>query len=353
MPDLTFVTSWSLLTPWWLIGFGVVGLLFLLWAIRQKRRKRRGFVVLLILAIIFFVIAGVFGTNMVLKRYPTVYALVHNQPVQVDFGETPSDPSQGVTQTAEIAGTESGVGSFPANIWMPPQYYSDKNAKFPVIYLYHGLPGAYSNWIVAFGAGPTLLNAAKAGQPVIAVMPTVNPQPDVDSECVDGTAGNWQTYLNTDVTGWVSKNLGDRILSGPQHAAVGGLSMGGYCAQAMALRNPSQFSAFGNISGTTAPQFDGGLPALFGPVPNLQQTINSYTSTWIIANQPASNKVRSWLAVGSGDEASLKADQAQYAAQARARGMTVVSHPLTGDHNGSVWQEGLEAWFPVVYPLIK
>ncbi len=352
---MTTLTDLPLLTPWWLIGFGLVSLLFLIWALARKRRKRRGFVFLLIVAIVFLVIAGLFGTNMALGRYPTVYALIHNQPADFNFDQESANPSpgQGSLQTANIPGNSSGVGSFPADVWLPPQYFSDKGARFPIIYLYPGEPGSYQDWFGSDNANQTALAAANAGKPVIVIAPTVAPTPTKDSECVNGAAGNWETYLSVDVTGWVAENFGSRIKPGAEHAAVGGLSMGGYCAQMMALKHPSQFSAFGNISGTTQPTFDGGMAALFGPVPNLSQTVNSYTSTWIIANQPPSNSVKSWIAIGNSDAASLKADQALYVAQAQARGMKVTTQSFSGGHSPNVWQEGFQSWLSWVYPFIK
>ena len=63
---------------------------------------------------------------------------------------------------------------------------------------------------------------------------------DADTECVDGIQGKWQTYLAKDVPDWIAGHR--RMQTGAEHTAIAGYSMGGYCAQMTALRNPSVYS---------------------------------------------------------------------------------------------------------------
>ncbi len=351
MFDLTSLQDVSLVNPAWMVVFGLVGICFLVWAIVRKRRSGRGVLWRAILGAIALIVAVVFLVNMMTGYYPRVFNLIKNQPAaNANFGETPDDPSQGTLQVAEIPGTASHVGSYPANVWLPPQYFTDKSAQFPIVYLMHGQPGSYSDWFASPWANQVVLSQSRAKTPFIMVVPTELPTPDSDTECVNGAAGNWETYLSTDVTNWARQNL--RIKPGVQHSAIGGLSMGGYCAQQLALRNPSTFSAFGNFVGSTQPTFDGGMAALFGDPPNLAQTVASYSSRWIVQNQPASRSVANWLQAGADDPVTA-ADQAAYVSTARQLNIPVTASTVPAGHIVSNYRLALQEWLAWVLPRIK
>jgi len=212
------------------------------------------------------------------------------------------------------------------------------------VYVYHGVPGEFTNWFVSGNGSDDAAAAAKAGYPTIVVAPSVNGSLLQDTECVNGVQGNWQDYLSKDVPAYVAKNTNS--LTGPKAQAVAGLSMGGYCAQITALRNPDKFGFVGNFSGSTMPTHSGGMTALFGSIPNLNAVVESYTSDWVIANQPRSRKVATWLSIGSADETGLIADQKSYTAAAKALGMNAVFTLGQGSHTFYVWSQDLNLWLP-------
>ena len=174
--------------------------------------------------------------------------------------------------------------------------------------------------------------------------PSVGPNQLADTECVNGSEGNWQTYLAVDVPNYVNSNA--RALTGPKNQAVAGLSMGGYCAQILSLRNPESFGFFGNFSGTTLPTYDGGLEELFGEQENLQATINSYKSDWVIANQPQSRSSIGRVITGAQDDPDLIADEQQFVAKAQALGMKVQMNQPPGAHTFYFWTTALQEWLP-------
>jgi hypothetical protein len=45
-----------------------------------------------------------------------------------------------------IPNDHTGVGSGPAWVWLPPQYFSEPDRRFPVVYLFHGSPGQPADW---------------------------------------------------------------------------------------------------------------------------------------------------------------------------------------------------------------
>jgi S-formylglutathione hydrolase FrmB len=88
------------------------------------------------------------------------------------------------------------------------------------------------------------------------------------------------------------------------------------------------------------------MTALFGATSDLNAQVDSYTSSWVIANQPRSRTVSTWLSIGSSDEAGLIADQNNFTAAAKALGMNAVFTLGQGSHTFYVWSQDLNVWLP-------
>lgn len=252
--------------------------------------------------------------------------------------------ANGVVVPADIPGPTSGVGQLPAYVYLPPQYFDGTGAKFPVAYLLAGTPGEPIDWFRGGDAADAGAASAKSGHPMIIVSPTVGPTPVSDTECVNGAQGQWEDYLGVDVPNWVNSQA--RSIPGKAGQVIAGLSMGGYCAQMLALRHPDTFAASGNFSGFTVPTYDGGLPALFGNPPNLAATIASYSGNWLITNQPSSRPVANWLAVGEQDDPVIVTEQQSFASLAHSLGVEAVFSQIRGSHTFYTWGEFIQEWLP-------
>lgn len=319
------------------------------WCWRRKRKQRRWYLWPLPLAIVAFLIAVGGGVNWHFGYYATAGDLFdsYNFPTggeQLLTSHSGRYPA-GVVVSARIPSPVSQVGAQNAAIFLPPQYFTaPANYKFPVVYLYPGVPGTELDWFTGGQAWQTGLAAAKAGKPVVFVSVNVAPSYGTDTECVNGLPGNWETYLAQDVPTWIAKS--SRTLTGAGANATAGLSMGGYCAQMLAIRHPDLFGQSGNFSGTTLPTYDGGMEALFGPGPGLQQTVDSYNTNFLIQHEPESRSVDTWLEVGSSDDPLLIADQKQFDANAAALGMNTTFSEVPGAHEFYVWAQCLKDWLP-------
>ncbi len=341
-------------TIWWPIAFGLIALVFVVLAIYVARKPSKHFVWPVIGALLAISLCVWTGMNAHYGWKQKVNDVLYpNSPrtPTIDFGQAPPrDVSLGVHVNVEIPGPKSGIGTQQGDIWLPQQYFTQPSRKFPVVYLFHGTPGTSNDWFDDADAIYSAIGLSIQRHPVILVAPTAAPE-EVDSECVNGTAGNWDTYLSQDVPTWIDANY--RLLGGPAHTATAGLSMGGYCAQMLALRYPDKYSVSGNFSGTTAADFEGGLPALFGPVPNLQATIDSYDSSWLVQNRPKSRTVATWLEVGSNENTKLIADQQAFYALAKKLKMNAVFKTVPGEHTTLVWSDAFEDWLDWAIPKIS
>lgn len=345
---------------WWVVGFGVAALFFLALAIYVRPKK--WLFLFIPLMLVFTSLAVGFAVNMKFRAFSTLGPMLGLDPYETGDGGLIDRPEgqypRGVVVDATIPGRASGLGELPAKVWLPPQWFTEPDRTFPVVYLLHGVPGFAVPGMQPYDGPATLFTSAGAdngaqlaatqrNQPVVLVAPVVSPM-DADTECVDGSQGKWQTYLATDLPNWAAAHR--RLQTGAEHTAISGYSMGGYCAQMTALRNPSKFSILGNLSGSYAPDYpanQGGLPSLFGVADAQVAPIAAqYDSIAIVGSQPASHSVRVWLRIGNQDSSDpgLVASQHKFAEAARAEGMTVVESQVPGGHDFKVWEPGFSAW---------
>ena len=148
-----------------------------------------------------------------------------------------------------------------------------------MIYLLHGVPGFPTPGVDSYDGPATLFTSANADdpaqllatssdQPVVLIAPVISPM-EADTECVDGVQGKWQTYLTGDVPAWTASH--PRLRTGAQSTAISGYSLGGYCAQVAALRQPDRYGVAGNLSGTVAADYPadqvGSTPCLAARTP--------------------------------------------------------------------------------------
>lgn len=346
-----------LLSMWWVVGFGVATLFFLVLAIVV--RPRWWLLLFVPLTLLSIVLGVALSFNIHFHVYKTLGPALGLNPYDSGSADLISHPTgeyhRGVVVSTTIPGKAAGLGDLPAKVWLPPQYFTEKNRTFPVIVLLHGVPGVTVPGISKYSGPDSLFTqvaaddgaqqaAIKKDQPTILIAPVDSPM-DADTECVDGIQGKWQTYLAKDVPDWIAGHR--RMQTGAEHTAIAGYSMGGYCAQMTALRNPSVYSVSGNLSGASAASHDRGPQALWGN-DNLVKRQAEYDSTVIVKTQPASHSVRLWLTIGESDhsEPGLIESQQEFAQVARQQGMTVVQQTMPGDHTFAVWSKAMLQWLP-------
>lgn len=133
-----------------------------------------------------------------------------------------------------------------------PDGYKDAPGPYPVVYLLHGAGGDENEWRVKGGAVETLDGLVKRGlmRPSVVVMPTAGPA----SWWADGAAEKAGSAIINDLLPYVERRY--KVGTQRKDRAIGGLSMGGYGALNLALRNPGRFCGAAVIS-----------PAIYDPLP--------------------------------------------------------------------------------------
>jgi S-formylglutathione hydrolase FrmB len=248
----------------------------------------------------------------------------------------------GLVERVRIPGTVSHFPARSAQVYLPPAWFDSPRPHLPVIELLHGTPGTPEDWTRAGRADMTADRwaAAHDGVAPIIVMPDPNGSFTADTECVNGSKGQAQTYLAIDVPNWVVANLG--AASSRSSWVIAGSSEGGFCALDIALHHPDQYATFLDFSGLDRPTYPGGAQRLLGSAAAVQQ----HTAEWYVANRPSKLPLAGWFEVGAADSSNRRSAE-RVAAVASAHGIethvVVVPH---GAHSWRVWVRAFEDALP-------
>ncbi len=133
-------------------------------------------------------------------------------------------------------------------VYAPPQYDTEPNRRFPVLYLRHGSGDNEENWSDTGRAGVILDNliAQRKAVPMIIVMPNG----DTDGSWAGGSSPQGIELLSqellTDIIPMIDKTF--RVAPGRENRAITGLSMGGGQAFTIGLKHMDQFAWVGEFS---------------------------------------------------------------------------------------------------------
>ena len=122
------------------------------------------------------------------------------------------------------------------SVILPASYNKNSSEKHPVVYMLHGHTGNYTSWIT-YANLPVDLATQNNG---MIILPDGGNSWYVNwSGQTDGKPHRWEDMLVKDSIPDVAKKY--RTINNKKARAIGGLSMGGYGALAVGLKNPNLF----------------------------------------------------------------------------------------------------------------
>ncbi len=254
----------------------------------------------------------------------------------------------GQSAQVTIPATHSHFAARPAWVWVPPAYESGRVTQLPVLMLLGGSPGRTNDWLRAGFADRTAEAFAEHhdGLAPILVMPDANGSVLGDSECVDGSAGNAETYLTVDVPAFMHAHFGTPLTRG---FAVAGFSEGGTCAVLLALRHPGLFTGFADFSGLTSPSLTERVNAAVTARDLFHGSMKEY-----LAHDPLellkAHRLHggAWFEVGANDTAHVPS-QRQLVALADKSGLSVCASEVPGaGHTYGFWGQALVDAMPTL-----
>jgi S-formylglutathione hydrolase FrmB len=198
------------------------------------------------------------------------------------------------------------------SILLPPGY-ADSDARYPVVYLFHG-GGQDHTAFMARAMFPALARKQEA----IFVMPAADR--NYSGMSAQGQA-RYNNYIASELVDYVDANY--RTIASPQSRAIAGISMGGRIATMTALQHPQRFGVVGAFSAA------------------LQMDTNDAVT------EAAGS--RSYFYVSCGTRDSLLPASQQFVKRLAEQKLAHEYHEIPGgEHAWNVWEEELRVFFELL-----
>jgi S-formylglutathione hydrolase FrmB len=264
-------------------------------------------------------------------------------------------PASGAAAPATLHGVlgpldiPPGTSGFPHRqgvLYLPPAFFDSPRAQLPVIVMLGGTPGGPEDWTRGGFAARTADAYATEHQGVAPILAFVDHNGTFtnDTECVDGPAGNAETFLSVDVPGFLSDML--HVPPDPRRWAVAGFSEGGTCAFELAVRHPAVYGTFVDLAGDRAPNLGSDADTL--------EKLYGGDRAAMAAHDPDNllrphrfHGLNGWFVAGH-DDAHHAGVARALAAAARSAGITVAEQSIPGAHNWPFAAAAFRAVLPAV-----
>jgi putative tributyrin esterase len=222
-----------------------------------------------------------------------------------------------------------------------PNDYEQSNKYYPVIYMLHGRSGTETDWIYQgsiIDAANTLLEKQTLKDCII-VTPSDGGY-DRGTFYVDwyDGSGNFEQYMLYDLIPYIDSNY--RTLTSREHRVIGGLSMGGFGAFMLSMKNPHVFSAAASLSGVlgSMSHFEAYESSrMVGPA---QGSYAKAYDVWELAKKlSVSNEVKPSLYFNCGTEDFLYELNLEYKQHLELVGYPFEYEEFVGEHDWTYWEK--------------
>jgi S-formylglutathione hydrolase FrmB len=189
-------------------------------------------------------------------------AIVWGEPVWLQAQAPAGPPAAGTAPAAPIAlkgtlervkvhgksleGNLMGETASPdVSIYLPPSYSTDRNRRYPVVYMLHGYTGTDLGYFGTTGRQAHVIAervfGSGAAKEMILVMPNCMNAYGGCMYSSSVTAGDWEGYVADDLVAYMDKNY--RTIPTREGRGLAGHSMGGYGTIRIGMKRPDVFSA--------------------------------------------------------------------------------------------------------------
>lgn len=138
------------------------------------------------------------------------------------------------------------------SIYLPPSYKTEKNRRYPVVYMLHGFTdddakwfGVVKHWINL----PEVINKALNDgntRDMIVVMPNGFTRFKGSMYSSSVTVGDWETFITKELVAYIDSHY--RTLAQPASRGLAGHSMGGYGTLRLGMKSTDVFSSIYALS---------------------------------------------------------------------------------------------------------
>jgi enterochelin esterase-like enzyme len=352
---LDVISGEFMISIWSVAGVLLIGTVLVVWRVRRHRFLLSSIASLV--TIIALVTATAASFNAYYAYLPTVGDAAHaatgdRQWVRADRLAHLSTSTERravraglIVRASQPADPADGFAASTTVEYLPPQYFNQPTARFPVVYLFHGSPGQPADWFHAGDAQRAGRLVSQLGHPAILVAPRMSKDWTDDPECVNGVTEKVESHLIDQVIPRTDASL--RTLTDRQDRVFAGMSAGGYCALNVGLRNRNLVGTIIDMSGDTMPTHTGGAAVLFGGKsnPGANQQVAANSPDVYAASLAATPPTRIWLDSGSEDTSIVK-QNAALEPTLSTRGIDVQWRVRSGGHTYWVWTAALQEALP-------
>jgi putative tributyrin esterase len=235
----------------------------------------------------------------------------------------------------------------PYRVILPGDYKQSKR-RYASLYLLHPINAHYNVWSTA------KIDGWARGRGMIVVLPEGEDSWFTNSASVPGD--RFEDYIGHDLIAEIDHRY--RTIPAGRARAIAGLSMGGYGAVKIALKNPRDFVFAGSISGAfdapTEPQnyaaaFADKLDRVFGPPGSPSRAENDV----FVRLEKANPKDLPYFFIACGTADGLITINQKFAEQLRSRGVRHEYHEAPGGHDLKLWYRELPSLFRAASRLLQ
>jgi putative tributyrin esterase len=240
----------------------------------------------------------------------------------------------------------------PYRVVLPAAYSAEKEKRFPVIYLLHGLTGHYSNWTDKTKIAEYALRHS-------AIIVTPEGDNGWYSDSVSRPNDKYESYIVKELIPEIDAKY--RTIKQRSGRSVVGLSMGGYGGLKFGLKYPELFSLAGSFSGAlgaasfsekNAGAIGKSLDAVFGPADSETRKANDIFA--IIRNaSPEKIKAFPFLYIDCGTEDFLIDNNRDFMSLLVEKNVPHEFRQLPGGHTWPYWDQQVQEFLRVSDKFLK
>lgn len=220
----------------------------------------------------------------------------------------------------------------PYRVVLPKDYFTTE-VRYPVLYLLHGYTGHYRS----FEAHSNLTRYLDRYQLIVV---SIEGENSWYINSATNPKEKWEDYFLHDVISDAQERF---RINGGDARAIAGISMGGYAAINLALKNPGLFffaaSLSGSLDAPRNPEFDKfpGFAEIFGPAGSKTHSDND---VFLLAEK-AEPQHTSFLFMACGTEDDTINSQHQFADLLRKHHIAYEMTEFPGEHEWTFWEAAL------------
>ncbi len=199
--------------------------------------------------------------NKITLQYSNNGAAANNNSIEASIYNTDPTTNRGQAYNFNIPGTISQFRTRGGWLYVPSiAFNSTSLVKLPVFVLVPGSPGVVSNIVSGAGLSTALAQMAASHHGITPLVYVADDNGTTfnDTECVNSSKGNVETYLTVDVPNYIKSHF--NVSDDPSNWAIGGISMGGTCSVMLTLTHPNVYHYFVDLGGDVGPAFNAGTP---------------------------------------------------------------------------------------------